>query len=196
MARKTKRSKTVEATTVGQPEATETKIEQPAQPPVAEPVVATAQPPVPPTEGSFGSLMSNIVPTEIPDQEEPAFTVADLTGNITMLTRMVRWIFIKTGMSWARFDSEFRDTAMRSAQASNQANYSRYNLRRALKVDRVTWENVEKWLAQSPWQMIDFAITLKDPEGRIVTFKISEADRAIQQYDMERVALGKDEVIK
>lgn len=143
------------------------------------------------TLDTFGMMLSNIDPNackEVLDHSqnlgESAFTIADLRKTTFPLAVLLRLWFIKNNMTWEKFNAMYRTFAMCTQMPANKVNYCRNNLRRALQSDTAGWNNLEHWLNIAGCDIMDVALTIRNPDGTITELRKSEADRILQEEDI------------
>ena len=116
-----------------------------------------------------------------PSQGTPIFTVEDLRTTVRPLAQLVRLFMIREGITKEKFAMFHRSMAMRTYMSTNNINYDRNNMSRAMTCQDVTWGFLEKLLGICNFDLVDVTLTLSNREtGEVSTISKSDVQELIK----------------
>lgn len=140
------------------------------------------------TGSSAGDMLSRIDSTQYrqvvqasPSQGKPIFTINDLRTTVRPLAQIVRLLMIREGITEEKFRMYHRNMALQTYMATNNINYDRNNMSRAMTQQDVTWCFLEKLLAVCNYDLVDVTLTLSNREtGEVTTISKSDVQELVK----------------
>ena len=138
---------------------------------------------------SFAAMLAKVNPEkvvgtvkQVQTEGTPIFTVNDLRTTMHPLAQLARLFLIENGISREKFESLHRKRATDLCMATNNMNYERNNMRRALVQGEITWNFLEKLFLVCGFDLADIQLTLVEKEsGEIKTLKRSDVMKVLQE---------------
>ena len=111
----------------------------------------------------------------------PIFTTNDLRTTQHPLAQMIRMLVIRENITKETFEDKHRAMALQTCMTTNNMNYERNNMRRALIQPDITWNFLEKFLTVCGFDIIDVTVLLSNRQtGEVSTLKRSDVQDIIK----------------
>lgn len=112
----------------------------------------------------------------------PMFTLESLKEVSRPLSKMIRYVFVKEGVTEELYKQYYNEAADKVHMSTNQRNYSRNNLQRALELPTVTWDTLEKWMVIAQLELTDMSLTYTNHRtGEVRTIKLSDIQHELNE---------------